>query len=157
MPKIRECGVISRRSGTAPGNRGGNPHIADAVSAWRLRRHPLARLADMAYDTELADRIRFLIGTGPGLTEKKMFGGLAFLIDGNMAISASGKGGALIRVDPADCDTLAETATVTVAIMGGREMRGWLRVSSDALETDEQLTQWVSRAVSYARSLPSKR
>jgi len=83
--------------------------------------------------------------------------GLAFLIDGNMAISASGKGGALIRVDPADCDTLAETTTVTVAIMGGREMPGWLRVSSDDLETDEQLTQWVSRAVRYARSLPPKR
>jgi hypothetical protein len=111
----------------------------------------------MAYDTELADRIRFLIGTGPGLTEKKMFGGLAFLIGGNMAISASGKGGALIRVDPADCDTLAETAPGTVAIMGGREMPGWLRVSSDDLETDDQLTQWVSRAVRYARSLPPKR
>jgi hypothetical protein len=105
----------------------------------------------MAYDTELADRIRFLIGTGPGLTEKKMFGGLAFLIAGNMAISASGQGGALIRVDPADCGTLTETTTATPAIMGGREMRGWLRVSSDDLETDEQLTQWISRAVSYAR------
>jgi hypothetical protein len=123
----------------------------------RLRRHLLAKLAIMAYDTELADRIRFLIGTGPGLAEKKMFGGLAFLIGGNMAISASGKGGALIRVDPADCGTLAETTTATPAIMGGREMRGWLRVSSDDLETDEQLTQWVSRAVSYARSLPPKR
>jgi TfoX N-terminal domain len=116
----------------------------------------LARLGDMAYDTELADRIRFLIGTGPGRTEKKMFGGLAFMIDGNMAISASGKGGALIRVDPADCGTLIETTTATPAIMGGREMPGWLRVSSDDLETDEQLTQWVSRAVSHARSLPPK-
>jgi hypothetical protein len=111
----------------------------------------------MAYDTELADRIRFLIGTGPGLAEKKMFGGLAFLIGGNMAISASGKGGALIRVDPADCGTLTETTTATPAIMGGREMPGWLRVSSDDLETDEHLTQWVSRAVNYARSLPPKR
>jgi hypothetical protein len=111
----------------------------------------------MAYDTELADRIRFLINTGPGLTEKKMFGGLAFLIAGHMAISASGQGGALIRVDPADCGTLAETTTATLAIMGGREMRGWLRVSSDDLETDEQLTRWVSRAVGYARSLPPKR
>jgi TfoX N-terminal domain len=119
--------------------------------------HLLARLADMAYDTELADRIRFLIGTGPGLTEKKMFGGLAFLVDGNMAISASGKGGGLIRVDPADRGTLAETTTATLAIMGGRELQGWLRVSSDDLETDEQLTQWVSRAVSYARSLPPRR
>ena len=91
----------------------------------------------MAYDTELADRIRFLIA-------------------GHMAISASGQGGALIRVDPAECDTLTETTPATVAIMGGREMRGWLRVSSDDLETDEQLTEWTGRAVAYARSLPPK-
>ena len=123
----------------------------------RLCQHALARLAGMAYDTELADRIRFLIGTGPGLTEKKMFGGLAFLIGGNMAISASGQGGALVRVDPADSCALTETTTATAAVMGGREMQGWLRVSSDDLETDERLTEWVNRAVSYARSLPPKR
>ena len=111
----------------------------------------------MAYDTELADRIRFLIGTEPGLTEKKMFGGLAFLIGGNMAISASGQGGALVRVDPADSDALAEATAATAAVMGGREMQGWLRVSSADLETDEQLTGWISRAVGYARSLPPKR
>ena len=111
----------------------------------------------MAYDAELADRIRFLIGTEQGLTEKKMFGGLAFLIGGNMAISASGQGGALIRVHPAEGDALAETTTATLAVMGGREMRGWLRVSSNDLETDEQLTEWVNRAVRYARSLPPKR
>lgn len=110
----------------------------------------------MAWDTELADRIRFLIGTGPGLTEKKMFGGLAFLIGGNMAISASGQGGALIRVDPAESDALVATTPATLAVMGGRTMRGWLRVSSEDLETDEQLTGWVSRAVRYARSLPPK-
>jgi hypothetical protein len=79
------------------------------------------------------------------------------LIDGNMAISASGQGGALIRVDPADCGSLADTTTANLAIMGRREMRGWLRVSSDDLETDEQLTQWVSRAVRYVQSLPPKR
>ncbi len=111
----------------------------------------------MAYDTELADRIRFLIGTEPGLTEKKMFGGLAFLIGGNMAISASGQGGALVRVDPADSDALAETTTATLAVMSGREMQGWLRVSSADLETDEQLAEWINRAVRYARSLPPKR
>jgi TfoX/Sxy family transcriptional regulator of competence genes len=111
----------------------------------------------MAYDSELADRIRFLIGTGPGLTEKKMFGGLAFLIDGNMAISASGQGGALVRVDPADADALVAAANATPAVMGGRTMQGWLRVSSQNLEADEQLTGWVNRAVGYARSLPSKR
>jgi TfoX N-terminal domain len=111
----------------------------------------------MAYDSELADRIRFLIGTGPGVTEKKMFGGLAFLVGGNMAISASGQGGALVRVDPADSDALAATANAIPAVMGGREMQGWLRVSSDDLESDEQLTEWVNRAVGYARSLPPKR
>jgi hypothetical protein len=111
----------------------------------------------MPYDTELADRIRFLIGTGPGITEKKMFGGLAFLIGGNMSISASGQGGALVRVDPAETDALVATANAAVAVMGGREMAGWLRVRAEDLETDEQLTEWVSRAVGYARSLPPKR
>jgi TfoX/Sxy family transcriptional regulator of competence genes len=111
----------------------------------------------MAYDTELADRIRFLIGMGPGVTEKKMFGGLAFLVRGNMAISASGQGGALVRVDPAETDALIATGNATVAVMGGREMSGWLRVQADDLDTDEQLTEWVNRGVRYARSLPSKR
>jgi TfoX/Sxy family transcriptional regulator of competence genes len=111
----------------------------------------------MAYDTELADRIRFLIGTGPGVTEKKMFGGLAFLVGGNMAISASGQGGALVRVGPAEADALVATANATQAVMGGRTMRGWLRVGSQGLDTDEQLAEWVNRAVGYARSLPPKR
>jgi len=101
----------------------------------------MARLACMAYDTELANRIRFLIGTGPGVTEKKMFGGLAFLVGGNMAISASGQGGALVRVDPAETDALVATANATLAVMGGRTMQGWLRVSSEDLEADEQLTE----------------
>ena len=111
----------------------------------------------MAYDAELADRIRFLIGAGPGVTEKKMFGGLAFLVGGNMAISASGQGGVLVRVDPADSGALTATGQATLAVMGGRTMQGWLRVSSEDLETDEQLTGWVTRAVAYARSLPPKR
>jgi hypothetical protein len=119
----------------------------------RRARYP----AGLAYDAELADRIRFLIGTGPGLTEKKMFGGLAFLIGGNMAISASGQGEALVRVDPAESGAMVEATTATVAVMGGRQMPRWLRVSSADLEADEQLTEWVSRAVRYARSLPPKR
>jgi TfoX N-terminal domain len=96
-------------------------------------------------------------GGGPGITEKKMFGGLAFLIGGNMAISASGQGGVLVRVDPAETGGLVATANATVAVMGGRAMPGWLRVSSEDLQTDEQLTGWVNRAVGYARSLPPKR
>ena len=86
-----------------------------------------------------------------------MFGGLAFLIRGHMAISASGQGGVLVRVDPADSDAMIATSNATLAVMGGRTMQGWLRVGSEDLETDEQLTEWVNRAVAYARSLPPKR
>ena len=110
----------------------------------------------MAYDTELADRIRFLIGSGAGVTEKTMFGGLAFLVGGNLAISASGQGGALVRVDPAESGALVAAGKATVAVMAGRQMRGWLRVSSADLESDEQLGDWVSRSVTYARSLPAR-
>jgi hypothetical protein len=116
-----------------------------------------ARLVGVPYDTELADRIRFLIGTAPGIAEKKMFGGLAFLVGGNLAISASGQGGALVRVDPADAGALVTAGSATLAVMGGRTMHGWLRVRPEDLEADEQLTAWVSRAVGYARSLPPKR
>jgi hypothetical protein len=116
-----------------------------------------ASLVGVAYDTELADRIRFLIGAAPGVTEKKMFGGLAFLVGGNLAISASGRGGALVRVDPAEAGALTATANATPAVMAGRTMQGWLRVSAGDLETDEQLTEWVNRSVGYARSLPPKR
>jgi len=86
-----------------------------------------------------------------------MFGGLAFLVGGNMAISASGQGGVLVRVDPADSGALIATANATLAVMGGRTMQGWLRVSSEDLETGEELTEWVNRAVAYTRSLPPKR
>ena len=111
----------------------------------------------MAYDQELADRIRRLIGYHPDLAEKKMFGGLAFLIAGNMAIAASGEGGAMIRVDPAQSGELVATTTASVAEMRGRPMPGWLRVSSDDLGTDDQLAWWVKRGTGYARSLPPKR
>jgi hypothetical protein len=117
----------------------------------------MPRLTCVAYDTELADRIRYMIGAEPGVTEKKMFGGLAFLVGGNMAISASGQGGALVRVDPGESGALVAAGRATVAVMGGRTMKGWLRVTSEDLDADEQLTEWVGRAVGYARSLPPKR
>jgi TfoX/Sxy family transcriptional regulator of competence genes len=110
----------------------------------------------MAYDQELAARIREFIGTDPGLTEKKMFGGLAFLIRGNMAIAASSEGGAMVRVDPAQSDALVATTKATLVNMRGRDMPGWLRVSSDDLRTDDQLARWVEIGAGYARSLPPK-
>jgi hypothetical protein len=110
----------------------------------------------MAYDVELAGRIRALIGAEPGLSEKKMFGGLAFLIGGNMAIAASGQGGILARVDPEESDALVANTTARPMEMRGREMRGWLRVDSDDVGTDAELTKWVDLGATYARSLPMK-
>ncbi len=111
----------------------------------------------MAYDLELADRIRDMIGGDPDVTEQKMFGGLAFLIGGNMAIAASGQGGAMIRVGPEQSGTLIETTSATMMEMRGRQMPGWLRVSSEHLRSDDELARWVERGTEYARSLPPKR
>jgi hypothetical protein len=110
----------------------------------------------MAYDEELADRIRDVVSGEPGLTEKKMFGGLAFLIGGNMAASASGQGGMLLRVDPAETESLVSEAYVDRFEMRGRAMDGWLRVGLEAVETEESLRSWVGHGVAYARSLPPK-
>jgi TfoX/Sxy family transcriptional regulator of competence genes len=111
----------------------------------------------VAYDEELADRIRKLIGSEPDLTEQKMFGGLAFLIGGNMAVAASGQGGLLVRVDPAESDRLVATTNARVMEMRGRQMRGWLRVDAEDVRTERQLARWVELGTAYARSLPAKR
>ncbi|MGA8015046.1 MAG: TfoX/Sxy family protein [Candidatus Dormiibacterota bacterium] len=111
----------------------------------------------MAYDEELAGRIRAVIARRPDLTEKKMFGGLAFLIGGNMAVSASGQGAMLLRVDPEESDRLIESGEASLAVMQGRAMPGWLRVPPEHLRTSHQLERWVERGVSFAGSLPPKR
>ena len=111
----------------------------------------------MAYNEELANRIRELIGANPALTETKMFGGLAFLIAGNMAIAASGQGGVLVRVDPARSDSLVLSSDAETAVMRGRAMGGWLRVADEHVKTQRQLSKWVKLGVGYASSLPAKR
>jgi TfoX/Sxy family transcriptional regulator of competence genes len=111
----------------------------------------------VAYDEELADRIRELLGGESGLTERKMFGGLAFLIEGNMAVAASGQGGILVRVDPAQSDSLVGTTKARLMEMRGRQMQGWLRVASEDVRTKRQLAKWVGLGTTYARSLPAKR
>jgi TfoX/Sxy family transcriptional regulator of competence genes len=115
------------------------------------------RSPPVAYDEELADRIRELLGAESGLTEKKMFGGLAFLIRGNMAVAASGQGGVLVRVDPAQSDRLVATTNARLMEMRGRRMKGWLRVNPDDVRAKRQLTKWVKLGATYARSLPAKR
>jgi TfoX/Sxy family transcriptional regulator of competence genes len=111
----------------------------------------------MAYDEDLAHRIRELLVDESAVTEKKMFGGLAFLIRGNMAVAASGQGGLLVRIDPTESDTLVATSSARPMEMRGREMQGWLRVGSDAVRTKRQLAKWVGRGTDYARSLPAKK
>jgi TfoX/Sxy family transcriptional regulator of competence genes len=111
----------------------------------------------VAYDENLADRIRELLGSERDLTEKKMFGGLAFLIGGNMAVAASGQGGVLVRVDPAQSDTLVATTSARLMEMRGRGMQGWLRVEADDVRTKSELSKWVELGATYARSLPAKR
>jgi TfoX/Sxy family transcriptional regulator of competence genes len=111
----------------------------------------------MGYDEDLAGRIRELLGPRRGLTEKKMFGGLAFLIGGNMAVAASGQGGVLVRVDPEESDRLVARTHARLMEMRGRSMQGWLRVDDEHVRTKRQLAPWVERGAAYAASLPPKR
>jgi hypothetical protein len=110
----------------------------------------------VAYDEVLANRIRELLAGEPNVTEKKMFGGLAFLIGGHMAVAASGQGGLMLRCDPDESDALIAATHASKMVMRGRAMAGWLRVSDDGIKTRRQLEPWVKRGVEYARSLPPK-
>jgi TfoX/Sxy family transcriptional regulator of competence genes len=110
----------------------------------------------MAYDEELAERIRHEVAGEDGLTEQKMFGGLAFLVHGNMAVAASGQGGLLLRADPADSEALTADPHVERMVMRGRAMDGWLRVEPAAVESAEDLQRWVDVGLAFARSLPPK-
>ena len=111
----------------------------------------------VAYDEDLAMRIRELIDSAADVREKAMFGGLAFLVNGNMAVSASGRGGVMVRVDPATSDRLVSTTRASPMEMRGKAMAGWLRVAPEDVRTKRQLARWVTLGTSYARSLPQKR
>jgi len=110
----------------------------------------------MAYDEELAERLRAVLAREKGLTEKRMFGGLAFLLGGHMAVAASGKGGLLLRCDPAVTETLVTEPGAGRFVMRGKEMDGWLYVAPDAVEDDAALQRWISHGVDYVRGLPPK-
>ena len=110
----------------------------------------------MAYDERLADRIRELLLGDADVTEQKMFGGLAFLVNGNMAVAASGQGGVMVRVDPTESDRLVNTTKARLMELRGRPMDGWLRVDADDVRTKRQLAKWVNLGTTYARSLPPK-
>ena len=110
----------------------------------------------MAYDTELANRIRELVAAERGITEKAMFGGLSFLLHGNMSVSLSGQGGLLLRVDPAGKIALLTRPHAGECVMRGREMLGWLRVGNAGVQIERDLKQWVDLSISYAKTLPPK-
>ncbi|MGH3815218.1 MAG: TfoX/Sxy family protein [Pseudonocardiaceae bacterium] len=110
----------------------------------------------MSYDDDLANRIRRVVQDEPALSESRMFGGLAFLINGNMAVSASSRGGLLLRVDPAQTESLVEHEHVRRFEMRGRAMSGWLHVDVEVLETDDELRHWVNHGLIYTRSLEPK-
>ena len=111
----------------------------------------------MSYNERLAQRIRELFPTDVAFTEKRMFGGLAFLINGNMSITVSGKGGILVRVDPQQNEKLSKKHGVETAVMRGKKMNGWLRVQESQLRTKKQLLLWLSHSVAFAQSLPAKK
>ena len=110
----------------------------------------------MAYDEDLAHRIRELIAAEPDVTERQMFGGLAFLVAGNMSVAASGQGGLMVRVEPNETDALVAKPHAQTFEMRGRAMQGWVRIDAQGVQTNRQLAPWVRRGVAYARSLPPK-
>lgn len=110
----------------------------------------------MAYDEELADRIRVLLDDAFDIDERRMFGGLAFLAGGSMAVAVSGAGGLMARIDPADGPELLALEGVEPFEMRGRKLDGWVRVAPEAVDTRDELEAWVERGLSYARSLPPK-
>jgi TfoX/Sxy family transcriptional regulator of competence genes len=110
----------------------------------------------MAYDEDLANRLRELLAGEQAITEKKMFGGLAFLRHGHMTVSASGQGGLLARIDPAETDAALKRPHVTRMVMGGRSMDGWIRVAPEGVRTKRQLEPWVKRSLAFVRTLPPK-
>jgi TfoX/Sxy family transcriptional regulator of competence genes len=149
---VRAAETRARGSGTSASPHGNLSNEGDAVRSAPVFSYD----PPVAYDEELADRIRELVGGEPALTEQKMFGGLAFLIGGNMAVAASGQGGLLVRADPDESDTLVATTSARLMEMRGREMRGWLRVDADDVRSEGELAKWVEVGTAYARSLPAK-
>jgi TfoX/Sxy family transcriptional regulator of competence genes len=110
----------------------------------------------MAYDEDLADRIRVALQHLDGVREKKMFGGHAFLVDGHLAVAASSKGGLMLRCRPSLTESLLREPGVSPLEMRGKELAGWLRVAASALATDEELSAWVAVGLAYVSELPPR-
>lgn len=110
----------------------------------------------MAYDERLAERLRDLLADEEAITERQMFGGLAFLAHGHMSVAASRTGGLLVRIDPAESDAALARTHVTRMEMGGRTVDGWVLVAPDGLRTKRQLASWVERSLRFVKAFPPK-
>lgn len=110
----------------------------------------------MPYDVDLADRVRAMLSGQPGVVEKRMFGGVAFMVDGHLAVGASSKGGLMLRVRPEETDTLLAEPGAEPFEMRGKAMAGWLRIKIDGSAPDDDLGLWVERGLAYVRTLPPK-
>jgi TfoX/Sxy family transcriptional regulator of competence genes len=156
-------GVYNRFDTSLKGSRRRNIQGSAAVAQLVERKLPKLEVAGskpvrrlMAYDEDLANRLRELLGEEEGIAEKKMFGGLAFLLNGNMSVAASSNGGLLVRVDPADTETCLARPHASLMEMRGRTMDGWITVEPEGLRTKRELAAWVRRGVSFAKTLPAK-
>jgi len=148
----RQEGGLAPLTGPAPGTEiGGHRRPAARKGVQRALKRDSA---GVAYDVDLAERLREILAAEPGVTEKPMFGGLAFMVGGHMAVSVSGQAGLLLQVDPEQAETLVRDPQASRFVMRGREMDGWLRVDLDAHATDVELTRWVRLGVGRARSIP---
>jgi TfoX/Sxy family transcriptional regulator of competence genes len=111
----------------------------------------------MAYDEQLAEEVRERLAEVDGeLIEKKMFGGLGFMLDGNLVVAASRRGGLLVRTDPADADEVESQPGVEPMKSAGRRMPGWVFVDAGALRSEAELDAWMSRALAFVATLPAK-
>lgn len=117
----------------------------------------MASGATMAYDEQLADRVREIVAGSGDFSERKMFGGLAFMVDGHMAVAASREGGIMLRVAPAETDALLAKPFCRPFQMRGKPIDGWVRIDADGVATKRQLERWVMRGVAYARTQPPRR
>jgi len=143
-------------SGHLPRTSPPGPAKDEIIDVGARSRHGYAQKSRMAYDEDLANRIRELLADEEAVTEKAMFGGLAFLLHGNMAVSASRNGGLLARIDPADTDSALARPHASLMEMRGRTMDGWITVAPDGVRTEQELASWVERSLAFVRTLPPK-
>src|SRR2546429_2525569 len=148
---LRRASRVHRRTRDPPVTSARSSQQAAASKA-----PPCAMIVTMAYDEDLANRIRELIASEDGYTEQRMFGGIGFMIDGHMAVGVSGEGGLMIHCSKEETEALLAKPGARPFEMRGPEMKGWLRVDAESVSTKRALEPWAMQSVAFARALPPK-